>query len=367
MSEALAEVFTAVELARAAGVSRALVDAAIAAGELKPLPGTRFFGTRQAVHAARRLRAIAATLPMPVEPLFSTLPGSGFRVTSAYWSARREGRTGFLLSSGVHAVVVGLLLWAATGDTPPAAATPTPDGARLVFLLTPGPGGGGGGGGRREHLPAAAIERVGRSARVTVPPVTPAPAITTASRQVDPPPPSVPPEPAVIEHQPEPIAAPAIVAPVVAAASNTQERQGVIERPQSGTSQGTGTDSGAGSGRSAGNGNGTGAGLGDGAGGGTGGGPYRPGSGIEPPRLLREVKAEYTEDARRGNVSGDVELEIVVTRDGGVSDLRVLKGLGAGLDEQAVAAVGQWRFSPARRNGLPVDVIVEVAVEFTLR
>jgi TonB family protein len=236
-----------------------------------------------------------------------------------------------------------------------------------VFLLTPGPGGGGGGGGRREHLPAAAIERVGRSARVTVPPVTPAPAITTASRQVDPPPPSVPPEPAVIEHQPEPIAAPAIVAPVVAAASNTQERQGVIERPQSGTSQGTGTDSGAGSGRSAGNGNGTGAGLGDGAGGGTGGGPYRPGSGIEPPRLLREVKAEYTEDARRGNVSGDVELEIVVTRDGGVSDLRVLKGLGAGLDEQAVAAVGQWRFSPARRNGLPVDVIVEVAVEFTLR
>ena len=54
-------------------------------------------------------------------------------------------------------------------------------------------------------------------------------------------------------------------------------------------------------------------------------------------------------------------------RDGAVGDVTVLRGLAAGLDQRAVAAVRQWQFAPARRLGEPVDVIVEVAVEFTLR
>ena len=45
----------------------------------------------------------------------------------------------------------------------------------------------------------------------------------------------------------------------------------------------------------------------------------------------------------------------------------LLQGLGGGLDQRAVDAVRQWRFSPAHRQGVPVDVIVEVAVEFKLR
>jgi TonB family protein len=72
-------------------------------------------------------------------------------------------------------------------------------------------------------------------------------------------------------------------------------------------------------------------------------------------------------DARRRNVTGDVLLEIVIRRDGTVGTVRVLHGLGAGLDERAIYAVRQWRFDPARRKGIPVDVLVEVAVEFTLR
>ena len=60
-------------------------------------------------------------------------------------------------------------------------------------------------------------------------------------------------------------------------------------------------------------------------------------------------------------------MEIVVKRDGGVGDVTVLRGLAAGLDQRAVAAVRQWQFAPARRLGEPVDVIVEIAVEFTLR
>ena len=86
-----------------------------------------------------------------------------------------------------------------------------------------------------------------------------------------------------------------------------------------------------------------------------------------PPRLLQEVRPDYTEDARRRGVEGDVLLEIVVLADGSVGSVTVLRRLGYGLDERAVGAVRQWRFSAAERQGTPVDVLVEVAVEFRLR
>jgi protein TonB len=54
-------------------------------------------------------------------------------------------------------------------------------------------------------------------------------------------------------------------------------------------------------------------------------------------------------------------------RNGSVGDVRVVRGLGAGLDARAVQAVRQWRFAAARLKGTPVDVIVEVEVEFKLR
>ena len=103
------------------------------------------------------------------------------------------------------------------------------------------------------------------------------------------------------------------------------------------------------------------------SGGGIDGGPYRPGGGIEPPRLLHEIRPNYTEDARRRGLKGEVLLEIVVQRDGTVGDVRILQSLGNGLDQSAVEAVRQWRFAPARRLGAPVDALVEVAVEFRLR
>ena len=53
--------------------------------------------------------------------------------------------------------------------------------------------------------------------------------------------------------------------------------------------------------------------------------------------------------------------------DGSVGDVKVLQGLGGGLDERAIQAVRQWRFAPARRRGAAVDVVVEVSVEFKLR
>ena len=79
------------------------------------------------------------------------------------------------------------------------------------------------------------------------------------------------------------------------------------------------------------------------------------------------MRPDYTEEARRRAISGEVVLEIIVRSDGRVGAVKVLQGLGAGLDQRAVDAVRQWRFSPARRLGTPVDVLVEVAVEFRLR
>ena len=83
--------------------------------------------------------------------------------------------------------------------------------------------------------------------------------------------------------------------------------------------------------------------------------------------MLKEVKPDYSEEARRRGVEGDVVMEIVVRHDGSVGDVRVLQGLGQGLDERAIAAVRRWRFAPATRRGVPVDVLVEVAMEFKLR
>jgi protein TonB len=82
---------------------------------------------------------------------------------------------------------------------------------------------------------------------------------------------------------------------------------------------------------------------------------------------LQEVRATYTDEARRANVTGEVLLEIVVRRDGSVGDVKILRRLGSGLDQRAVQAVRQWRFAPARMKGVPVDVVVEVSVDFKLR
>jgi TonB family protein len=176
---------------------------------------------------------------------------------------------------------------------------------------------------------------------------------------VEPPPPVAKPDPV-----------PPVVAPVVSAPADPKDQPGVLVAPAASpapASQGPGTGGGSGSGAGTGIGQGNGSGIGEGTGGGTGGGPYRPGSGITAPAILREVKPDYTEDARRRGLSGDVVLEIVVRSDGSVGTVRVVQGLGAGLDQRAVDAVRQWRFSPARRLGTPVDVLVEVAVEFRLR
>src|SRR5436190_2553112 len=69
---------------------------------------------------------------------------------------------------------------------------------------------------------------------------------------------------------------------------------------------------------------------------------------------------EYTELARRDRFQGAVVLGVVVGADGNARNVWVVRPLGEGLDENAVATVSGWKFAPASKNGAPVAVIVNV-------
>jgi periplasmic protein TonB len=338
------EVFTVDEIARAAGVPSAAVESLIARGELNFVAGTRYISVSNPPRTARRLREAALGLhAQPAVALFTQTE-----------SAPPRTRKPAVASLTAHAAVALLAVLLSMGRTESASIVDSPhEESHLVFLMSPGPGGGGGGGGLRQPKPAPKILRKSERPRprLSVPLVKEAEPVVVAKQEA-----------------PEPEPAKEIIAPVETVAANEVDRVGQIEHAvEAPDSNGPGANGGVGTGQGSGNGEGLGSGIGDGQGGGTGGGPYRPGSGIAPPRLLHEVKAQYTEDARRRGIAGDVVLEVVVRRDGSVGDAHVLQGLGYGLDERAISAVRQWRFAPAQRKGVPVDVLVEVAVEFTLR
>ena len=174
-----------------------------------------------------------------------------------------------------------------------------PDPVRLVFLTTPGPGGGGGGGGLRMKAPPPKAERKGESKISSPLPV----------RKL-PPPLEVKPKVVGLHPRRSTRRRCARDGADCDQAGHQQDREGLMvksEEPK--PSSGPGVGGGVGSGQGTGLGPGDGSGIGDGSGGGTGGGPYRPGSGVAPPRLLKEVRALYSDQARRANLEGEVELE----------------------------------------------------------
>jgi TonB family protein len=89
--------------------------------------------------------------------------------------------------------------------------------------------------------------------------------------------------------------------------------------------------------------------------------------GITPPRLLREIKPDYSVESMRTRTQGLVKLEGIVLPDGSMGALTVLKSLDLDLDQAAVAAVRQWLFAPGLRNGEAVPVLVQVEMSFTLK
>jgi TonB family protein len=75
----------------------------------------------------------------------------------------------------------------------------------------------------------------------------------------------------------------------------------------------------------------------------------------------------YSDEGRTRAVEGTVLVAVRVGVDGRLSNLHVVKGLGFGLDENALLAVREWKFRPALQNGKPLATTTEVNVEFSLR
>jgi TonB family protein len=91
---------------------------------------------------------------------------------------------------------------------------------------------------------------------------------------------------------------------------------------------------------------------------------YRPGNGVSTPRLVKDVKPQYTADAFKRRVNGAVHLRCIVDRNGVPTQLEVIKALDAELDQVSLEALKQWRFEPGQKDGNPVRVQIDVQMAF---
>jgi len=82
--------------------------------------------------------------------------------------------------------------------------------------------------------------------------------------------------------------------------------------------------------------------------------------------ILFKPRPSYTEEARRAHLEGDVVVEVLFTASGNLRVLQVVRGLGFGLDQNAIDAAAKIRFTPARQDGHPVDTIAMVRISFQM-
>ena len=229
---------------------------------------------------------------------------------------------------------------------------PTPDSQAplslkdIVWIASPGPGGGGGGGGNKTPDPPRKAELPDK-AKITVPAAKP--------------PKMEAPEPPKQEQQ--------ITIPAQPVASGVEQLPGAVTNMIPTISLGSGTGGGAGTGTR---------------------NWHRFGRrirawsrrrrrnrwrrlsprqwGVEP-RLIREVKPNYTAEAMRAKIQGVVWIEAVVMDNGSVGPVHVTRSLDPtfGLDQEAERTVKKWVFEPGTRFGQPVPVLIEIEMSFTLR
>jgi periplasmic protein TonB len=293
-----------------------------------------------------------ALFPKKLPPLELTSKPVPVRDIWGFYDNKRDGA---LVSTAVHAVMIGLLiggtLWARHHITEVKVA----QGPVMPLLndsdipaLPPSKTqvGGGGGGGDRDKLQATK----GKLPKFAMQQITP-PMVVVRNEN-----PKLTAEPTVV------------VPPEIKLAMNNLPNLGDPQSaiPNGPLSNGTGTGGGIGSGSGGGVGSGKGPGVGPGEGGGIGGGVFHVGGGVSAPRLLYEADAEFSEEARKVKHQGTVVLAVVVGPDGRTRDIRVVNSLGMGLDEKAIEAVSKYRFDPARKDGKPVAVQISVEVEFRL-
>jgi TonB family protein len=93
---------------------------------------------------------------------------------------------------------------------------------------------------------------------------------------------------------------------------------------------------------------------------------FRLGPGVTPPRPIHSPDPQYTKEARKAKYQGVCVLSLIVGSDGLPRDVKVARSLERSLDQKAIEAVSQWTFEPARKNGQPVAVRINVEVQFRL-
>jgi TonB family protein len=274
----------------------------------------------------------------------------------AIWGQYNNYRAnGVVVSAIVHVVLIGALLSGAffghqivqkvVERQKVTLIAPSPD--SYIMQVSKQVVSGGGGGGDRDPLPAPK----GRLPKASFKQITP---------------------PAIVMHNERPklaVEPTVVVPPQVHLAENKMVNLGTsasVVMPAAPPSNGTGSGGGIGSGSGGGVGVGHGAGVGAGSGGGIGGGVYKVGGGISAPQAISSPDPDYTEEARRAKKQGTCVLWLIVDAAGRPRDIKVVRGLGLGLDAKALEAVKQWRFQPALKDGKPVDVQISVEVEFHL-
>ncbi|MCS6886528.1 MAG: TonB family protein [Acidobacteriota bacterium] len=230
---------------------------------------------------------------------------------------------------------------------------PPPDLPKLPAVQRAG---GGGGGGRREMTPPS--KGVPPKADLRPPIVAP----TTHPPKIEKP--SLPVVPTV-QVQPDLVPPPSSIDVPIG------DPKGIPGPPSDGPGEGGGIGVGKGGGVGSGRGTGLGPGEGFNTGGGSpnigGDGIYAAGKdGVKGPQILSKVKPRYTEEARRDKIQGVVVLSAVFRKDGTVSDIKVLRGLGYGLDEEAIKAASMIKFIPGTKDGVPVNVRARLEFTFSL-
>lgn len=274
----------------------------------------------------------------------------------AIWGQYNNYRAnGVVVSAIIHMVVIGVLVSGAL-FAPQVVQKVTEH--QHVTLIAPSPEtyalptakievSGGGGGGDHDTIEAPK----GRLPKLAMQQITP-PAIVLRNSH-----PKLAVEPTVV------------VPPQIHVAENKMLNLGTqssVVMPAAPPSNGTGSGGGIGSGSGGGVGVGHGPGVGVGSGGGIGGGVYKVGGGISAPTAISAPDPGYTEEARKAKKQGTCVLWLIVDSAGHPRDIKVVRGLGLGLDEKALEAVRNWRFQPALKDGKPVDVQISVEVEFHL-
>jgi TonB family protein len=87
---------------------------------------------------------------------------------------------------------------------------------------------------------------------------------------------------------------------------------------------------------------------------------------FSPPEVLSEPRPQYTQEARQLRIQGEITLQVRFGIDGKVEVLRVISGLGHGLDQEAALVAEQIRFKPAVKDGQPTDDITYIHILFQL-